>query len=145
MIQSQQIMCIYRGIWFKHRVFAGYTICRQIRFQALIKKLNSKIIHCVPLNMYAAWGWLNIKMSSYKYIGNPIMEIRLSYDRLISTMGFLILVRWYLYIESVPWMLRLDSSIIHSYWVGVIYYPNSSRLLQWGWDNWSMGKICSTI
>ena len=35
-------------------------------------------------------------------IGNPIVEIRRSYDRLISTMGFPILVRWYLYIESGP-------------------------------------------
>ena len=31
------------------------------------------------------------------------MEIRRSYDRLISTMGFPILVRWHLYIESGPW------------------------------------------
>ena len=30
------------------------------------------------------------------------MEIRRSHDRLISTMGFPILVRWYLYIESGP-------------------------------------------
>ena len=34
-------------------------------------------------------------------IGNLIMEIRRSYDRLISTMGFPILVRWHLYIESL--------------------------------------------
>ena len=33
------------------------------------------------------------------------MEIRRSYDRLISTMGFPILVRWHLYIESGPWWL----------------------------------------
>ena len=33
------------------------------------------------------------------------MEIRRSYDRLISTMGFPILVRWDLYIESGPWVL----------------------------------------
>ena len=31
------------------------------------------------------------------------MEIRRSYDRLISTMGFPILVRCHLYIESGPW------------------------------------------
>ena len=31
------------------------------------------------------------------------MEIRRSYDRLISIMGFPILVRWHLYIESGPW------------------------------------------
>ena len=30
------------------------------------------------------------------------MEIRRSYDRLISTMGFPILVRWHLYIKSGP-------------------------------------------
>ena len=36
-------------------------------------------------------------------IGNPIVEMRRSYDRLISTMGFPILVRWHLYIESGPW------------------------------------------
>ena len=35
-------------------------------------------------------------------IGNPIVEIRRSYDRLISTMGFPILVRLHLYIESGP-------------------------------------------
>ena len=35
-------------------------------------------------------------------IGNLIVEIRRSYDRLISTMGFPILVRWHLYIESEP-------------------------------------------
>ena len=33
-------------------------------------------------------------------IGNPTVEIRRSYDRLISTMRFPILVRWHLYIES---------------------------------------------
>ena len=35
-------------------------------------------------------------------IGNPTVEIRRSYDRLISTMGFPILEKWHLYIESRP-------------------------------------------
>ena len=35
-------------------------------------------------------------------IGNPTVEIRESYDRLISTMGFRILEKWHLYIESGP-------------------------------------------
>ena len=39
-------------------------------------------------------------------IGNPIVEIRRSYDRLISTTGFPILVR-HLYIESGPWRIAL--------------------------------------
>ena len=72
-------------------------------------------------------GRFNIKMSSYQYrqshcgghtvlwlsdfhsgifclssIGNPIVEIRQSYDCLISTMVFPVLVRQYLDIESGP-------------------------------------------
>ena len=38
-------------------------------------------------------------------MGTLIVEIRRSYDRLISTMGFPMPVRWYLYIDSGPWML----------------------------------------
>ena len=61
-----------------------------------------------------AWEWIsnfilyfpgprfNIKCHLTS-IGNPIVEIRRSYDRLISTMGFPILVRRHLYIESGPW------------------------------------------
>ena len=42
-------------------------------------------------------------------IWNPIVEIRWSYDRLIPTMGFPILVRWHLYIEPTPWIRIYDS------------------------------------
>ena len=52
-----------------------------------------------PLGPESIWRW---HLTS---IGNPIVEIRRSYDRLISTMGFPILVRWHLYIESAPWSL----------------------------------------
>ena len=38
-------------------------------------------------------------------IGNPIVEIRRSSDRLISTMGFPIPIRCHHYIESGPWSL----------------------------------------
>ena len=44
----------------------------------------------------------SIKRYHLTKIGNPIVDIRRSYDRLISTMGFPILVRWCLYIESGP-------------------------------------------
>ena len=57
-------------------------------------------------------------------IGNPIMEIRRSYDRLISIMGFPILVRWRLYIESGPWYGR---AIDHSRWCFVlapVFWPS---------------------
>ena len=50
---------------------------------------------------------MRLKMSSVEWLpfcrGNPIVEIRGSYSRLISTMGFPILVRWHLYIESGSW------------------------------------------
>ena len=46
----------------------------------------------------------SIKRCYLTSIGNPIVEIRRSYDGLISTMGFPILVRWHLYIESGPWI-----------------------------------------
>ena len=45
--------------------------------------------------------WFNIKMSSYQY-RKPIVEIRRSYNRLISPIGFPIPVRRHLYIESGP-------------------------------------------
>ena len=51
--------------------------------------------------LLGAGPWFNIKMLS-TCIGNPIVEIRRSYDRLISKMGFPMLVRWHLYIESGP-------------------------------------------
>ena len=44
----------------------------------------------------------SIKRCHLTSIGNPIVEIRRSHDRLISTMGFPIPVRCHLYIESGP-------------------------------------------
>ena len=44
-------------------------------------------------------------------IGNPIVEIRRSQDRLISTMGFPILVRQHLYIELGPWCRFQSTSL----------------------------------
>ena len=44
----------------------------------------------------------SIKRCHLTSIGNAIVEIRRSYDPLISTMGFPILVRCHLYIESRP-------------------------------------------
>ena len=43
-------------------------------------------------------------------IWDPIVYIRRSYDRLIYTMGFPILVRRHLYIESDPWPERIPLS-----------------------------------
>ena len=46
------------------------------------------------LNIWRAGAWFSI--------GNPIVEIRRSYDRLISTKGFPILIRQHLHIELGP-------------------------------------------
>ena len=51
------------------------------------------------------------------------MEIRRSYDRLISTMGFPILVRCHLYTESGPWTLSDKSNVII---VFSIYFQSGS-------------------
>ena len=46
----------------------------------------------------------SIKRCPLTSIGNPVVEIRRSYNRLISTMGFPLLVRRHHYIESGPWL-----------------------------------------
>ena len=46
----------------------------------------------------------NMKMSSYQYRKSPV-EIRRSCDRFISTVGFSMLITWYLYVESTPRLL----------------------------------------
>ena len=45
------------------------------------------------------WSWFSCRLTS---IENPIVEIRRSHDRLISTMGISILARLNFYIESSP-------------------------------------------
>ena len=57
-----------------------------------------------------ALGPDSIKRCHLTSIGNPIVEIRRSYDRLISTMGFPIPVRRHLYIESGPWWWQQQCS-----------------------------------
>ena len=47
-------------------------------------------------------GWFDIKMPSYQYRKSHIVEIRRSYDHLISIMGSSKLVRRHLCIESRP-------------------------------------------
>ena len=58
-------------------------------------------VHCF-LAICCGLGLDSIKRWHLTSIENPIMEIRRSYDRLISTMGFPILVEWHLYFESGP-------------------------------------------
>ena len=95
--------------------------------------LSLRITPCLE----TAGGWINIKMSSYQY-RKSIVEIRRSYDRLISTMGFSILVRWHLYIESGPRCPMAD--LVHTWLIWV--FSLHSALTLWGRDE--MAPILQT-
>ena len=60
-------------------------------------------------------------------IGNSIVEIRRSYDRLISTMGFPILARCHLYIASGPWSYK-EHVVPLSIKLYIKWYPRPLRL-----------------
>ena len=64
--------------------------------------LSEKFTQSCTLSKSRYQGADSIQRFHLTSIGNPIVAIRRSYDRLISTMGFPILVRWHLYIESGP-------------------------------------------
>ena len=85
-------------------------------------------------------------------IGNPIMEIRRSYNRVISALGFTILERLHLYIESGPmtvmglllldiimimsWFLFINFTCMH-WWCFIFVVDTASLLskcLQTPWD-----------
>ena len=78
-----------------------WCICQDQRAVSL--HLASLVMFLVNRNQ----GVDSIQRYHLTGIGNPIEEIRRSYDRLISTMIFPTLVRWHLYIESGPWIRRL--------------------------------------
>ena len=82
----------------------------------------AKLSHLMPCinDLYV----LRALIQYHTSIGNPIVEIRRSHDRLISTMGFPILVRKHLYIESGPCMWQIFSAyhLIH---------PPTKRNLSW--------------
>ena len=69
----------------------------------------------ISLTLWKTDGGLgpnSIKRCHLTSIGNPIVEIRWSYDRLISTMGFPIPVRRHLYIESGPWCFTSGAAVV---------------------------------
>ena len=73
-----------RQLWAAWKSLAefGTVWLRQIKYEKNIQGLDS------------------IERGYLTGIGNPILEIRRSYERRISTIGFPILVRWHPYIES---------------------------------------------
>ena len=76
--------------------------------------------HDVVMCTLKPGAWFNIKMSSYQY-RKSLCGDRRSWDRLISTMGFPILVRWHLYFESGPCLFWKHNCRIHCSYVYVIH------------------------
>ena len=91
----------------------------------------SRYCHRISIHGFIVSNWKHLQLIKFRNIQgaesiwrchftskrNPIVEIRRSYDHLISTMGFPILVRWHLYIESWPWY---PMSYPHQLWISVI-------------------------
>ena len=79
-------------------------------------------------------------------MGNLIVEIRRSYDRLISTMGFPILVRRHLYIESGPccsWVLSMENSRTYYgmlFFIEISWWTTVQPLLPRVWLHTSWGS-----
>ena len=86
-------------------LFKKFDLLNRFHYN-LISKLNIMPCHHWSINIKTIvqmkQGPDAISRCHLTSIGNPIVEIRRSYDRLIPTMGFPILVRRYLYIESGP-------------------------------------------
>ena len=60
------------------------------------------------------WPWFNIKMTSYQHRKSHCGD-KTILRPLISTMGFPILVRWHLYIESGPCLSCTASTMVHAW------------------------------
>ena len=92
-----------------HQYFTTHALCYPYTY---IFNSICTLIHRHGKGFLCCWalGPDSIQRYHLTNMGNPIVEIRRYYDRLISTMGFPILVRIRLYIESVPCMLPTDVS-----------------------------------
>ena len=104
----------YHGRWlwdicyhisFKIKIWVIFCLdvidWRQTLQQQLCCRDMCKLLMTLQLRTFVpkTGGWCYIKMRYYSIV-NPIVELRRSNDRLISTMGFTVLAKWHLYIES---------------------------------------------
>ena len=90
-------------------IFLPYILCHkhttwigEYGKMEIHRKMLSIYVNRLYISILSSGPLFNIKMPSYQY-GKCHSEIRRSLDRLISTMGFAILVRWHLYIDLAPW------------------------------------------
>ena len=98
--------------------FFAVNVWRRVSFavpgwaQNILGKLNQ----CHTADDQEADSIQRSHLTTVTSIGNDIVEIKWSYDSLISTMRFPILIRWHLYIESGPWLLQVPGH--HWVWYG---------------------------
>ena len=97
------------------RQWVGTSLDHEVRFMRILMK-----------NMQRLWpGRITWTLFQYKGLWIPIIEKRLSHDRLIFIMEIIILKRRHLYIQTGPWI------------VGAIYYHprqcaiDSQQLFVW--------------
>ena len=91
---------VFKAFEIPHKI--SYPYIERCLFQSQIKIQELLDLRARQSFWNAPWALIQFKMCHLTSIENPIVEIRRSYDRLISTMGFPILVRWHLYTESGP-------------------------------------------
>ena len=89
--------------------------------------------------------WFNI--CHLIIIGNPMLEKRRSTDRLISTMGIPILVRWHLYTESPPnstCHIHICGWVLHGNY-RLFYFCEVTANRHWQWWVDGTDKSCYNI
>ena len=92
-------------IWFSWKLDGHISA----RFLSRVRKVELSSLQAVVTAIYLSpiQGANSIKICRLCSIGNPIVEIRWSFDRLVSTMEIPISVRRHYYIESEPSMCVL--------------------------------------
>ena len=110
---------IYRyDSWY---VMFYVSVCHIAQYNSFVAETIILTAHCQGPNSIKRWPLTSI--------GNPIIDIRRSYDRLIFIMGFPLLVRWHLYIESGPRTLDVLSPFIASMSEAVLLFICSNEVL----------------
>ena len=74
--------------------------------------------------MASCHGPVSIQRPSFPGMGIPMLKIRRSRDRLIISIGVLILMRWHLYIKTAPWLALTQCWLIVIWAVGNIFQCN---------------------
>ena len=100
--------CVYT-IYIINIEFVDYQISNECHNFTAREWLTTRYAHWSQLEInlhvyrHQGAGWFNVNMSLYPYRKSHL-EIRLSYERLISTMGYPIVVKWLICIESGPFI-----------------------------------------